>query len=212
MRSSWLLLLKVANYNRGEGSCACPYGAPVSCQSRSVPTTWEYADVGNKKYSNGEVIYSIIHGLRDIANLFWHKCTHDRFSQLCSTTTPINIWFFDITARPKQHIDTMKNYEVCMCYILRCVNSELSLADCHVLNAAGLFISYTLGLQSYHGESYPRRYRHHGELYLDSPGHRLESQTEKLTKRIKNEGPSVLPDTIVVHRAHPRVRTQHRTV
>ena len=50
-------------------------------------------------------------------------------------------------------------------------------------------------IQSYHGESYPRGYGHYREPYLDSPGHRLESQTEKSTKRIKNEGPSVLPDS-----------------
>ena len=51
-------------------------------------------------------------------------------------------------------------------------------------------------IQSYHGYLYLRRFGHHGDLYLlDSPGHRLESHTEKLTKKIKNESPSELPES-----------------
>ena len=40
-------------------------------------------------------------------------------------------------------------------------------------------------IQSYHGYLYLQQYVHHGNMYLDSLGHRLESQTEKMTKRIK---------------------------
>ena len=56
-------------------------------------------------------------------------------------------------------------------------------------------ITIVLHVQSYHGELYPRRFGHHSELYLDSPGHRLQSQMEKSKIRIKNEVPSVLPDS-----------------
>ena len=56
-------------------------------------------------------------------------------------------------------------------------------------------VYYYLYLQSYHGYLYLRQYVHHDNMYLDSPGHRLESPTKKNEKRIKDESPSVLPDS-----------------
>ena len=50
-------------------------------------------------------------------------------------------------------------------------------------------------IDSVHGKSDLRITGHHGYPYLDSLGQRLESQTEKLKKMIKNEAPSVLPDS-----------------